>query len=103
MRTAQEAMMQTRSPIFDDLADIMTSAAGAAAGAGEEIKSIFRAQADRFIADMDLVSREEFETLKAMTQKLHDDNQALRAEIDALKKAGKKTAAPKTRARKTKT
>ncbi len=92
--------MQTRSPIFDDLADIMTSAAGAAAGAGEELKSIFRAQADRFIADMDLVSREEFEALKAMTQKLHEDNLALHSKIDALKKAGKKPAATKTKARK---
>jgi len=102
VRTSQEAIMQTRSPIFDDIADIMTSAAGAAAGVGEEMKAVFRTQADRFIADMDLVSREEFEAVKALTQKLHEDNQALRSEIDALKKAGKKTAAPKPRARKPK-
>ncbi len=99
--------MQTRSPFFDDLADIMTSAAGAAAGAGEEVKSLFRAQADRFIADMDLVSREEFDALKAMVRKLQDDNQALRAQIEGLQasgqKAAKKKPAPKPRARKAKT
>ncbi len=89
--------MQTRSPIFDDLADIMTSAAGAAAGAGEEVKSIIRAQADRFIADMDLVSREEFEAQKALTQKLLDDNQELRAQIKAIKTAGKQPASAKPR------
>ncbi len=89
--------MQTRSPFFDDLADIMTSAAGAAAGAGEEVKSVIRAQADRFIADMDLVSREEFEVQKALTQKLLEDNEVLRAEIAAIKSAGKKPVSRKPR------
>jgi BMFP domain-containing protein YqiC len=92
--------MQTRSPIFDDLADIMTSAAGAAAGAGEEVKSLIRAQADRFIADMDLVSREEFEAHKALVQNLIKENQKLAAEIEALKKPAKKTARAKPRSRK---
>lgn len=82
--------MQTRSPFFDELADIMTSAAGAAAGVGEEMKTIFRTQGDKFIAEMDLVSREEFDVQKAIIEKLAKDNAQLRAEIDAIKKASQK-------------
>ncbi len=94
--------MQTRSPFFDDLADIMTSATGAAAGIGEEVKSIFRAQADKFIAEMDLVSREEFDVQKALIEKLVQDNAALHAQIDAIKKAGEKPAPAKRGTRKPK-
>ena len=93
--------MQTRSPILDDLADIMTSAAGAVSGVGEEVKSAFRAQADRFIADMDLVSREEFEVLQAQVSKLAEDNAMLRSRIDALEKTRNKRAPAKRRPRKT--
>ncbi len=92
--------MQTRSPILDDLADIMTSAAGAVSGVGEEVKAAFRAQADRFIADMDLVSREEFDALKTLCQKLAADNEALRARIDALEKNRDKRAPARRRTRK---
>ncbi len=92
--------MQTRSPILDDLADIMTSAAGAVSGVGEEVKSALRTQADRFIADMDLVSREEFDALKALCQKLAADNEALHSKIDALEKKRDKRAPARRRTRK---
>lgn len=70
--------MQTQNTIFDDVARLMTGAMGMAQGASAEAKTFMRAQADRFVADMDLVSREEFEAVKALAA-------AARAEADALK------------------
>jgi len=75
--------MQTRNPILDEFAKLTTGAVGLAQAAGEEAKSAMRAQADRFVADMDLVRKDELEALKAEVA-------ALRAELAALKKAGEK-------------
>ena len=72
--------MQTRNPILDEFAKLTTGAMGLAQAAGEEAKTAFRAQADRFAADMDLVRRDEFDALKA-------EIAALRTEIAALKGA----------------
>ena len=74
--------MQTRNPILDEFAKLTTGAMGLAQAAGEEAKTAFRAQADRFAADMDLVRRDEFDALKA-------EIAALRAEIAGLKAAKK--------------
>ena len=74
--------MQTRNPILDEFARLTTGAMGLAQAAGEEAKTAFRAQADRFAADMDLVRRDEFDALKA-------EIAALRAEIATLKAARK--------------
>lgn len=71
--------MQTRNPILDEFAKLTTGAVGLAQAAGDEAKAAFRAQADRFVADMDLVRKDELEALKA-------EIAALRAEIAALKK-----------------
>ena len=71
--------MQTRNPILDEFAKLTTGAMGLAQAAGEEAKAAWRAQADRFVADMDLVRRDEFDGLKA-------EIAALRAEVAALKK-----------------
>ncbi|MFP5297349.1 MAG: accessory factor UbiK family protein [Alphaproteobacteria bacterium] len=72
--------MQTRNPILDEFAKLTTGAMGLAQAAGEEAKTAFRAQADRFAAEMDLVRRDELDALKAEVA-------ALRAEIAALKSA----------------
>ncbi len=72
--------MQTRNPILDEFAKLTTGAVGLAQAAGEEAKAAMRAQADRFVADMDLVRKDELEALKA-------EIAALRAELAALKKA----------------
>ena len=74
--------MQTRNPILDEFAKLTTGAMGLAQAAGEEAKTAFRTQADRFAADMDLVRRDEFDALKA-------EIAALRAEIATLKGATK--------------
>ncbi len=79
--------MQTRNPFLDEFAKLTTGAMGLAPAAGEEAKAAWRAQADRFVADMDLVRRDEFDALKA-------EIAALRAEVATLKKpapAAKKT------------
>lgn len=81
--------MQTRNPLLDEFAKLTTGAMGLAQAAGEEAKAAWRAQADRFVAEMDLVRRDEFDVLK-------DEIAALRAEIAALKAAA---AAPKKAAR----
>ncbi len=80
--------MQTQSSLFDDLARLMTGAMGVAQGVGDEAKTFMRTQADRFVADMDLVSRDEYEAAReqvdALTQRVAD----LEAKIDLLLAGG---------------
>ncbi|HEX7799550.1 MAG TPA: accessory factor UbiK family protein [Asticcacaulis sp.] len=70
--------MQSQNPFLDEFAKMTANAMSLAQAAGEEAKSAFRAQADRFVADMDLVRREEIDALKA---EIAD----LRAQVAALK------------------
>lgn len=70
--------MQTQNPFLDEIAKLTTAAMGLAQSAGEEAKTAFRAQADKFAAEMDLIRRDEFEALKA-------EIAALRSEVAALK------------------
>ncbi|HRD47017.1 MAG TPA: accessory factor UbiK family protein [Caulobacter sp.] len=72
--------MHTQNPFLDEVAKLTTAAMGLAQAAGDEAKTAFRAQADRFAAEMDLIRREEFDALKA-------EIAALRAEIAELKGA----------------
>lgn len=83
--------MHTQNPFLDEIAKLTTAAMGLAQTAGEEAKTAVRAQADRFVAEMDLVRREDFDALKA-------EIAALRAEIAALK--GVEPAPAPTRAKK---
>lgn len=76
--------MQTTSSVFDDLARLMTGAMGLAQGAGDEAKSFMRAQADRFVAEMDLVSRDEFEAVKQLASEARAEADALRERVAAL-------------------
>lgn len=86
--------MQSRSKPLEDLSNLVANAVGAAKGVGDEIKAVTRSQAEKFVADMDLVSREEFDVLKARLD-------AALGEIETLKAAqGTKKAAPKKAARK---
>ncbi|MGD9966803.1 MAG: accessory factor UbiK family protein [Hyphomonadaceae bacterium] len=79
--------MQTTSSVFDDLARLMTGAMGLAQGAGDEAKSFMRAQADRFVAEMDLVSRDEFEAVKQLASEARAEADALKARVAALEAA----------------
>lgn len=77
-------MPQTSSRLFDDLAKLMTDAAGAADGVRREVEGVMRAQGERVLGAMDLVQREEFEAVKAMAVKARAENEALAARIAAL-------------------
>jgi BMFP domain-containing protein YqiC len=70
--------------IFDDFARLMTDAAGAAQGVRKEVETAFHAQAERFMNGMDLVKREEFEAVREMAARARDENDALKARIEAL-------------------
>ncbi len=76
--------MQTRSRIFDDLGQLMTNAVGVAQGAREEAEAAMKGWVDRWLADRDFVTREEFEAVQAMARKAREENEALRARIESL-------------------
>lgn len=84
-------MTQTTGRIFDEMAKVMTDAAGVAQGVRREVETVMRSQAERMLQDLDVVSREEFEAVKAMAQKARAENEALKARLDALEAAGSKT------------
>ncbi|MBK9079700.1 MAG: accessory factor UbiK family protein [Hyphomicrobium sp.] len=77
-------MTQTTNRIFDDFAKLMTDAAGAAEGMKTEAQSLFKSQTERFLRDMDVVAREDFEAVKAMAQKAREENEALAKRVAAL-------------------
>lgn len=89
--------MQTRNPLLNDFADLMTDAFGAAQAMGEEARAVFRARADRFVAEMDLVTREEFDAVKAALDESRDEAEALKTRIEALEAAARPKAASRTR------
>lgn len=77
-------MTQSSNRILDDFAKLMTDAAGVAQGMQREAKTAFRAQAERFIGDMDLVKREEFDVLRKMVIRLREENAELKTRLEAL-------------------
>ena len=76
--------------IFDELAKLMTDAAGAAQGVRREVESAFRAQAERILGELDMVSREEFEAVRLMAQEAREENARLGERIAALEAAAGK-------------
>lgn len=96
--------MQTNNRLFDDLARVANGAAGAFAGLRGEMEAMVKARLERVLAGMDLVTREEFEVVRLMAVKAREENEALKARLDALEAAGAaaaagtaKPAAPKAR------
>ena len=79
--------MQTQSSVFDDLARLMTGAMGMAQGMGDEARSFMRSQADRFVAEMDLVGRDEFEAVKQLASEARAEAEDLRKRVAALEAA----------------
>jgi BMFP domain-containing protein YqiC len=94
-----EAPMQTRSKIFEDLSHLMTNAMGVAQGAKTEAETAFKSWVDRWMADRDFVTREEFDAVKGMAEKARAENQALKARLDALEGKPARAAAPKSTAK----
>ncbi len=77
-------MNQGPNRIFDEFAKLMTDAAGAAQGMKREAETAFKSQAERFLVDMDLVKREEFEAVQEMASKARGENELLKEQIEAL-------------------
>ena len=76
--------MQSRNKILDDISQLMTNAMGVAQGAREEAETAAKSMVDRWLADRDFVTREEFEAVRAMAQKAREENRALLLRIEAL-------------------
>ena len=77
-------MTTTQTRFFDELAKLMTNAAGAAQGVRREVDTLVQSQMERILNNMDLVKRDEFEAVKAMAAKAREENEALSARIAAL-------------------
>ena len=77
--------MASNSRIFDDLGKLMNEAAGVADGVRREIATVIKSQGERWIADMDLVKREDFDALRELVQAQGEELKQLRAELAALK------------------
>ena len=80
-------MTQTSDRIADEFAKFLTDAAGLAQGLKREADTFVKVQAERFIGDMDLVSREEFEAVRDMAVKAREENATLLARLEVLEKA----------------
>ncbi|PVA10299.1 pyrroline-5-carboxylate reductase [Pelagivirga sediminicola] len=76
--------MQTRNKVMDDISQLMTNAMGVAQGARQEAETAMSSMIDRWLADRDFVTREEFDAVRAMAQKAREENEALKARLDAL-------------------
>jgi BMFP domain-containing protein YqiC len=85
-------MTQTSNRLFDEMARLMNDAAGVATGVRREFDTLFRAQAERILRDLDVVQREEFEAVKEMARLAREENEALKARIEALEAKGAKKA-----------
>lgn len=81
--------MQTRNKVLDDLGQLMTNAMGVAQGARDEAETAMKGWIDRWLADRDFVTREEFDAVRAMAQKAREENEALKARIEALEAKAK--------------
>jgi len=77
-------MTQTNNRIFDEMARLMNDAAGVAQGVRREFDTLFRAQAEKMLRELEVVSREEFEAVKEMARLAREENEALKARIEAL-------------------
>jgi BMFP domain-containing protein YqiC len=106
-------MTTTSSRFFDEVAKLMSNAAGAAQGVRNEIDQLVKTQVERVLGDLNVVQREEFEAVRDMAQKAREENDALTARIAELeaklgtarqapakKAAAKKPAAKKPTSRK---
>lgn len=77
-------MTSPSSRFFDELAKVMTNAAGAAQGARREVDNLVKAQIERVLADIQIVQREEFDVVRDMASMARTENEALRARIAEL-------------------
>jgi BMFP domain-containing protein YqiC len=77
-------MTQTTNRFFDEIGRLMNDAAGAAQGVKREVDTLVRNQAEKFLRDLDVVKREEFEAVKDMARLAREENEALKARIAVI-------------------
>lgn len=85
--------MQSQNRIFDDLVKMMNGVAGTMAGVGREAESSMRDKMREWVGGMDFVARDEFDAVKAMAIAAREENEALKARIEALEAAATPSAA----------
>jgi len=76
--------MQSQSKILDDMAKLASSALGVAAGMRSEVEARFREQLERLLNQMDVVPREEFDAMAAVTVAAREGQETLAAQVAAL-------------------
>ncbi|MCF8485330.1 MAG: accessory factor UbiK family protein [Rhodobacteraceae bacterium] len=81
--------MQGNNKFFDDISQLMTNAMGVAQGAKTEAETAMKGFVDRWMADRDFVTREEFDAVRAMAVKAREENAALEARLAILEAASK--------------
>jgi BMFP domain-containing protein YqiC len=91
--------MQSQNRLFDDFVKVMNGAAGTLAGMSREAQAGMKERAREWIGGLDLVSREEFDAVKAMAVAAREENAALAARLDALEGKGEKVDVRKRRPR----
>lgn len=77
--------MSASNRIFDDLGKLMNDAAGVADGVRREIETMVKSQAERFVNDMDLVKREDYDALRELVQAQGEEIATLRKELATLR------------------
>ena len=76
--------MQSKNKFMDDIGQLMTNAMGVAQGAKDEAETAMKSLMDRWLADRDFVTREEFEAVRFMAQKAREENNALKIRLDTM-------------------
>ena len=76
--------MQTQNRFFDDLARVAAGAIGVFSGVRSELEARLREQLENLLAGMDLVSRDEFEAVKAMAAKARSEQEQLTRRLAEL-------------------
>ena len=79
-------MTQTSNRLLDEFAKLMTDAAGVAQGMRREVETAIKSQAERFLNEMDVVQREEFEAVRDMAARAREENEALKRRIEELER-----------------
>ena len=80
--------MQSKNKFMDDIGQMMTNAMGVAQGAKDEAETAMKGLVDRWLADRDFVTREEFDAVRAMAQKAREENDTLKTRLDAMEAVG---------------
>ena len=80
--------MQSKNKFMDDIGHMMTNAMGLAQGAKDEAETAVKGLVDRWLADRDFVTREEFDAVRAMAQKARKENNTLKTRLDAMEAVG---------------